>query len=441
MSHAGTRARTEHMVVDITDEPLHQRRVQPAQRPVQRSITRGAAPPRTRDAGRVPPRKSTNPTYEPQARPARPASSVDAEMRARRADLDLVRALMFAQGLDERGKRLPLASDSMTDEECRPHHVVAERQGSSRHREEFAAIYRIAASFDDGLPNVSGIRPLTHKVRVATAGEQSMSAAGAPRFIPREAPNHLRAVRQRREVQIVDRRTVLAPTAIVENGSFETASPERRTTASTGPIPTASKSVRSVRSVGSAGSVGSFGSAGSGRIGPRMLAAAGRQHDASSTTFAVGALALARAIPVVSGNATGEAKPTRPVLRAVAAAPKKFASYGVVAFWVMFVMAFLFVAVVMHAGIANRQMTLDEINVRLEQSEYSNSQLRVEVASLQSPTRIADAASRLGLSSPTGIRFVQAIPASIAPASTPSVSVNRGADQATPASAVDQTGG
>jgi hypothetical protein len=55
-----------------------------------------------------------------------------AHRSAHRLDSDVVRALMFAQGLDERGKRLPLASDSMTEEERYPHHVVAERQGLRR---------------------------------------------------------------------------------------------------------------------------------------------------------------------------------------------------------------------------------------------------------------------------------------------------------------------
>ena len=241
-----------------------------------------------------------------------------------------VRALLFAHGLDERGRRLQLAADSMTDEERRPHHIVAERQGAQQRPDEFAAIYRIADCFDDDLPNVSAVRPLTHKVRVATSDDSTMSKAGAPRFTPREAPSHLRAVPNVRHERPVEQRTNLAPTASVAN-------PQRIS--------------------------------GSSKSSQQMIA--NRHHDAIGTASglnAIGALALARAVPAESKP---EPKVTpRTPLRAVVASPQRSGSYGVVAFWLMFVIAFLFVAVVMHAGIARQQMTLDEINVSLEPDHH-----------------------------------------------------------------------
>ncbi len=372
MNHTGTPARTAlrpGLVVDITDEALEQRR------------TTG-------------------------------------QRHAYRSDSDVVRALMFAQGLDERGKRLPLASDSMTEEERHPHHVVAERQGPGRCPAEFAAVYRIADAFDDGLPNVSAIRTLSHKVRMATAEEASMSAAGAPRFAPRDVPAQLRALPRRYEAPGPHRRSVLAPTASL-SVTPETSSPGVRE------IDGSDRSARRTNPI------------------RPLTASTGRSTDGSSMPLASGSLALATPVPLRASKET--AKPARPSLHAVSSAPKKITSYGVVAFWVLFVMGFLFVAVVMHAGIAHRQMTLDEINVQLEQSEYSNSQLRVEVASLQSPTRIAQSASRLGLSSPAGIRFVQAVPASIVAsgqsASGRSASGRSASVPSLPADTASQTGG
>ncbi len=355
-------------------------------------------------------RSAQRPAHRPPQQVGRSHSSVSSRTaeNVRGVDTDIVRALMFAQGLDERGGRLPLASDSMSDEERRPHHIVAERQGSVHRPTEFAEIYRMAESFEDGLPNVSAVRPLTHKVRLATSDQESITSAGAPLFTPREAPSHLRALPQRRELPTVDRRTALAPTA-----SFSTPRSPRLTQPSAGNAARASRS--------------------------RTLSTTVQPGNTTSASVAVGALAFAQ--PVAASAQRDIAKPLRPALHAVSSAPKKIASYGVVAFWVMFVMAFLFVAVVMHAGIAHRQMTLDEINVQLEQSEYSNAQLRVEVASLQSPTRIADAAARLGLSSPTGIRFVQAIPASVAPVAAAQVSGTVNSTEISGGVVAGQTGG
>ena len=137
-------------------------------------------------------------------RPERVIDITDAAMESRSArstatasrDVLEVRALLFAHGIDERGRRLPLATDSMSEEERRPHHIVAARQGAQHRPEEFAAVYRIADCFDDDRPNVSNVCRLTHKVRVATSDQSTMSKAGSPRFTPREAPAHLRAVPQ-----------------------------------------------------------------------------------------------------------------------------------------------------------------------------------------------------------------------------------------------------
>jgi cell division protein FtsL len=319
--------------------------------------------------------------------------------------LAVTRALLFAHGLDERGRRLALASDSMSDEERRPHHIVAQRQGAPRIPIEFADVYRRAEQFDDELPNVRNVVPLTHKVRIATTDRSALSESGAPRFDPRPSPGGLRLVAGERLTRPV--RTAPSPERLAPSARFA-------------PVTTAART-HSVRpSTTAAGSSPAAPSAAKPSHAPSPLnvGRVGRSTDGHDGLSAVGALALARAVPAQARRSN-----TAPTKLHAVSSPRRTHSFGVATFWVVFLLAFLFVAVVMHAGIANRQMTLDEINVELEQAEFTNAQLRVEVASLQSPTRIAEAASRLGLSNPKGIRFVQAVPASVVstPAVTPAV--------------------
>jgi hypothetical protein len=257
------------------------------------------------------------------------------------ADMNIVRALMFAQGIDEQGRRLPMASDEMVDEEKRPHHIVPERQTAERRPTEFADAYRRADYFGDRLPNVTNIRPLTRETRLATRRNGSDDGL---RFTPAEPPE-LRVVPPLNAGRTMPRQN-LAPTA--SHSQF-----------SAGPV-------------------------------------------------AIGALAIA---PSFDNDATLRGAHTRPALRSVSSSRRPWGLYSVFSFWAVFVSAFLFAAVVMHAGLASRQVKLDRINVQLERSEASNNLLHVEVARLQSPQRIAEAAARLGLVNPERVRFVQAVPA------------------------------
>jgi hypothetical protein len=273
------------------------------------------------------------------------------------ADMNVVRALMFAQGIDEQGRRLALASDEMTDEEKRPFHIVAQRQTADQRPAQYADVYRRADHFGDGRPNVTDIRPLTRETRLATRrGNES----GDLRFDPVEPPV-LRVVPSSSGGRTMPRQS-LAPTASSRRSNSEN----------------------------------------------------------QSTPVAIGALALA---PVFDNDSVARSATRRPILREVAPTRRPWGLYSTFSFWTMFVVAFLFAAVVMHAGLASRQVKLDRINVELERSEATNNLLHVEVARLQSPQRIAAAAARLGLVQPDQVRFVKAVPAS-SPAVASGVSTN-----------------
>ena len=66
----------------------------------------------------------------------------------------------------------------------------------------------------------------------------------------------------------------------------------------------------------------------------------------------------------------------------------------------------LFAAVALHASLAQRQVKLDARNAEVVAAESVYDRLRVEVARLESPARIAGEAARLGLRSPDSVRFV-----------------------------------
>jgi hypothetical protein len=66
----------------------------------------------------------------------------------------------------------------------------------------------------------------------------------------------------------------------------------------------------------------------------------------------------------------------------------------------------LFAAVALHASLAQRQQVIDTNNTKIAESERVHDRLRVEVARLESPARIAAEADRLGLRAPATVRFV-----------------------------------
>jgi hypothetical protein len=305
------------------------------------------------------------------------------------ADVNVVRALMFAQGLDERGRRLPLASDFMSEDELRPNHIMAQRQNATQRPPEFDAIYRRADDFGDGKPNVHSVTRLTRTVRLAS--NEKIGKESALTFSPGEAPLHL-----------VKSRVSTMPSA---TGRVAPAVPSRTT------------ALRSTESRPNRGS--------------------DARSESQNQSSSIGALALALA-PVFSGDAAPAASPTRAKLQAVATRQRPWNIYGVALFWTAFIITFLFAAVVMHAGLASHQVSLDKMNTELDRSAALNNRLSVEVAGLQSPQRIAERASHLGLVNPNSVRFVKAVPAPTVTAT--GVAVNVAVDVAVDAVAPGQTG-
>ena len=75
-------------------------------------------------------------------------------------------------------------------------------------------------------------------------------------------------------------------------------------------------------------------------------------------------------------------------------------------FWSTFIFGVAFLAVVLHATLAERQATLDTIHVNLDRAERDHELLRVQVAKLESPDRVTALAALMGLVTPVKIRFV-----------------------------------
>jgi cell division protein FtsL len=276
------------------------------------------------------------------------------------ADVNIVRALMFAQGLDERGRRLALSSDFMTEDELRPNHVMATRQSALLLTDDQKAIYRKADRFGDGQPNVHSVTQLTRTARLAVV---QASKSESLRFSPKEPPMWLVPADRGRKTEPTTPRFIPATATNLKSGG-----------------------------------------------------------GASSTDFgAIGSLALAGPLTQSSPGAGEDQanKQDRARLHAVATRQRPWSIYGVAMFWTAFLIVFLFAAVIMHAGLASHQVSLDKMNTDLEQSAALNSRLRVEVASLQSPQRIAERASHLGLQNPDSVSFIKAVPA---PVNEPTVS-------------------
>jgi hypothetical protein len=323
-------------------------------------------------------------------------------------DVATLRALLFAQGLNERGGRLPLASDYMSEEELRPNHIVAHRQRSHADRSAHAEVYRRADRFEDGQPNITDIRPIGASV-LRGAPRRPGNGAVTRQTTPSSGP---------------------APTARVARETAQAAtvrtSPSHRASASTAATPGQSRSMRATASNERVGRA----TAGTQR-GSRVANASTQRPalEISEPAMVAGALALA---PQAESRSAREGAPSRASLRVVTARRRPWGLYAVIMFWTLFLFAFLFAAVAMHAGLAQNQVSLDLVNVELEKSEARNAQLRVDVARLESPSRIAETANRLGLNAPKQTEFLTPAPApSPAPSFAPSSATSSATSPAT----------
>ena len=225
-------------------------------------------------------------------------------------------ALLFANGTDERGRRLALAFDGV------PQRLRPETRARFQDR-RMAAIYA-TADLDDGAPNV----------RLIGASESVVRSA-----VHDDGPDDQR--RSRRPDQ----------------------------------------------------------GRGSGRDGSRRV-------EASVVHAVAGANALA-AQPHPDQRPVARPRPAaRADLRVVARPTSMWGRRLTAVFWSSFILGVLFLAVVLHATLAQRQGVLDDTHLQLERAERDHERLRVQVAELESPQRITALAARMGLVTPERIRFV-----------------------------------
>ena len=247
---------------------------------------------------------------------------VDAGRDQRR---DIVRALMFAHGIDERGRRLPLAVDR-APVGLRSRRVVPT---SDRLRDARVAAIYAQADLDDGQPNVRVI------------GRVSASSANE------------------RASRVTRRATGTVPGT-------------RRATSGTDAGNTRAKATSS------AASTGRFLTSGNAALAPQDL-------------------------PFIAGQDVARSQADlRVVLRPVSMWGRRLTAM----FWTFFIVGLLFLAVVMHATLAQRQGQLDDTHVQVERAERDHELLRIDVARLESPERITGIAARMGLVTPQKIRFV-----------------------------------
>jgi len=76
----------------------------------------------------------------------------------------------------------------------------------------------------------------------------------------------------------------------------------------------------------------------------------------------------------------------------------------------------LFLVVCLHVLLAQGQAQLDDLDKRAEKEQVQNGRLRVAVAELESPSRIATAArERLGMVAPRSVTFLKAADPSLPP--------------------------
>ncbi len=294
---------------------------------------------------------------------------------------DIAQALDFAYGIDAGGRRLPLVADTLPPQLLRRAPIVRERDDP-----RWAAIYAAADHFDDGQPNVI---MLTHR--------RDETPRSTDRVVDRQPPRGGLS------------RTVSSQSrnAIARSAHDRESAPRTgRASAFRGASAPSARgsSVRgsSVRESSSRGSSTRGSSSRQGVDGRRQLRTFADDRVGLDDGYAVqGATALS-----VDQRANDRREDSRFQLRLVGRRSKVSGGVGVVAFWTVFVVAMMFAAVVMWAQNTTRLIQLEKMNQKLATAESSYTQLRVEVARLQSPQRIESEAKRLGLSTPANITFI-----------------------------------
>jgi cell division protein FtsL len=273
---------------------------------------------------------------------------------------DIALALDFAYGIDPAGRRLPLVADRLAPELLR-------RTPAKRERDDprWAAIYAAADFFDDGQPNV---------IMLSDRGPKLTSAPSGLHDRPDVRGN-----------------------ADKEPGRSGVA---RQTMSTTG---RGSRTDDSAPRSGRASASRSAGAASAGDTGSRRQLRTFADDPAGINDGLVVQGATALSPDRLANNRRDE---PRFQLRLVGRRPKVGGGVGVVAFWTVFVVAMMFTAVVMWAQNTTRSIQLEKLNQKLAAAESSYTQLRVDVARLQSPQRIESEAKRLGLSTPSNITFI-----------------------------------
>ncbi len=292
------------------------------------------------------------------------------EDRNRDERREISQALDFAYGLDPAGRRLPLLSDDLPVEILRRKMVIRER-----HDPKMVPIYAIADRFDDGQPNVKIVRD--------------------SRWTAADLVSPTRPTADRRGVHATrDARSGRPPARVAADINVRHAGrvgeePSQRS---------ASASSRTGSSSRNGSSNRNGSSSRTGRPSRYMQTTVDRSQD----MMVDGATALA--VATAPRLRRPDVRP--PSLSVVRARPRLNGQVGVVAFWTVFVVGLMFAAVIMWAQNTTRSIQLEQVNARLEKEESTYTQLRVEVARLQSPQRIEAEANRLGLSTPDNITFI-----------------------------------
>jgi cell division protein FtsL len=128
--------------------------------------------------------------------------------------------------------------------------------------------------------------------------------------------------------------------------------------------------------------------------------------------------------------------PARVALRA-AAAPRRVAKREVVSrrraalalLMAVLVVGALFSVVVAHVVLTQNQFRLDDLEARAASEEATQQRLRLEVAQLQSPSRIVQVAQqRLGMVVPSNVTYLEPVPTSTAAGPARSPNGSRAAD-------------
>jgi cell division protein FtsL len=274
---------------------------------------------------------------------------------------EIAHALDFAYGLDPGGRRLELASDSLPEEVLRRNTVRRER-----HEPRWAAIYAAADYFDDGQANVrvlvpqALVEPSDRPSRVTPSSGRSANGSASS-----QAPGRSTQSRSHEGGQRNPARATASRQGQRSSASQSSASRDLRTSAYD-------------TSYGDQGPVISGATA----LQPHQLDRQSERHERLKDTARPSLSLVARRRRNVQGQ------------------------LGIITFWTVFVVAMMFTAVVMWAQNTTRSMQLEDVNRKLAAAETSYTQLRVDVARLQSPQRIELEAARLGLSTPANITFI-----------------------------------